>query len=113
MKIKNLFHRTGIRLTGIDTKALLIKHALRSEEVYDDLTNVLDEHLYTPENVIPVIIGLSRATGELIKALEGEGYLTRIQFEEMLNVWLCGVDDDNDPFYSVKSRFDEYRRICD
>lgn len=113
MKIKNLFRRTGIRLTGIDTKALLIKHALRSDEIYEGLIDVLDEHLFMPEKVIPVIYGLSRATGELIKALEGEGYLTRKQFEEMLNVWLNDVDDDSDPFYSVKSRFDEYRRICD
>lgn len=112
MKIKNLFRRTGIRITGTDTKALLIKHALRSEDAYQDLIDVLDGHMITPEKVIPVINGLSRATGELIKALEGEGYLTRKQFKEMLNVWLNDVDDDSDPFYSVKSRFDEYRRIC-
>ena len=113
MKIKNFFRRTGVKISGNDTKALLIKHAIDSEDSYRDLVNVIDEHLPTPEKVIPVVSGLSRAVAELIRALEWDGCLTREQFEEILNIWLNEVSDDADPYSSVVRRFEEYRRMCD
>ena len=112
MNIRNFFSRIGGMFAGTDTKALLIKHALRSEDTYQDLVDVLDDHLCTPECVIPVIYGLTRATGELIKALEKEGLTSRGQFDDMLSVWLRDVDDDNDPYYSMRRRFGEYKQIC-
>ena len=112
MKIKDFFRRTGVKISGNDTKALLIKHAFESEDSYQNLVDVIDEHLTIPEKVVPVVTGLSRAVAEFIKALEEEGYLSRKQFEEMLNIWLNEVSDDIDPYYSMRRRFGEYKQIC-
>jgi len=113
MKIKNFFRPVGVNISGNDTKALLIKNAIDIEHPYQELVDVIDKHIPTPERVFPVVCGLSRALAELIRALEWDGCLTREQFEKILNIWLNDVSDDTDPYSSMMRRFEEYRRICD
>ena len=112
MIIKNLICRLMNNSTDGDAKAELLKSALLGEEIYVDLVDAISDHLLTQDDVPPLLYGLTRATGELLKVLEKEGCSTKDQFEEMLNVWLNDVDDSGDPFYSMKRRFKEYRKIC-
>ena len=42
MKIKDFFRPAGVKITGNDIKALLIKNAIDSEDSYRDLRNTAE-----------------------------------------------------------------------